>query len=140
MFGEGGVGCLLATELSFSGTQSLPLPLTSRLEFCLFHVRSRAVENPKLTAELHGGCPQIRGPSTQQCGLPSRDPALRPRTNLTRSVIQEPTTTTAAATFSCQGLPGSPDAAITKPCSSSTPTLPFALCLNPLPETPLLPP
>lgn len=60
-----------------------------------------------------------------------RDRALRPRTNLTRSVMQEPTTTTAAASSFCQGLPGSPDAAITNPCSTSTLTLSFALCLTP---------
>lgn len=119
VFGEGW-GCLSASELSRSGAPSLPSRVLRcpRQEWRCGHL--------KLTAKLHGGCPQTRGP-----GSPSRDPALRPRTNLTRSVMQEPTTTTAAAaTSSCHGLPGSPDAAITTSLDPDA-----ALCPLPDPAT-----
>lgn len=131
VWGRPGVGVSLeVSKLSFSAAP-LPAPypcpfpsLTSTNLNSAFPPQKWCCGKPEAYRKFHGGHPQ--------CGSLSRHLALRPRTNLTRSVMQEPTTTTAAASSSsCQGLPGSPDAAITNPRSCSTRTLPFALCLTP---------
>jgi hypothetical protein len=105
---------------SFHSVPPPPIPVPSsvidlhKLEFCLF-TSEVVLGNLKLSGKFQWWVPTDPRPGHPQCGSPSRDLALRPRTNLTRSVMQEPTTTTAAASSSCQGLPGSPHAAITNP-------------------------
>lgn len=133
----GDVGVSLeVSKLSFmcpptrSSTPSLTLSLTSTNLNSAFSTSEVALWQPEVYSKVPWRVPTDPRPGRPQCGSSSRDLGLRPRTNLTKSVMQEPTTTTAASS-SCQGLPGSPDAAITNPRSCSTRTLPFALCLTP---------
>ena len=82
-------------------------------------------QSPRAKAERREHSPPLTGGAAS---------ARWPRTNLTRSVMQEPTTTTAAAasaTSSCRCLPGSPDAAIAQSRQCPTWMLPFNLCPTP---------